>query len=126
MFTDLAIEGGAFADQVAALADEQQQGGPGFIAWGFHQGAAGDGGAMDGGQVGVIGFVAGIDRLAVLLGDEGVKDACLEAGGGEGALDEAVITSGAFDGDESIVELVLGEGMADLSRYFSQLLSFCV
>ena len=50
----------------------------------------------------------------ILLGDEGVDDAGLEAGGGEGALDEAVIAAGAFDGDEAVVELVLGEGVPDL------------
>ena len=107
---DLAVEGRAFADQVAAMADDQLQGGPGFIACRFEQSAAGDGGAVDGGQIGVIGFVAGIDGLAILFGDEGMEDARLEAGGGEGALDEAVIAAGAFDGDEAIAELVLGEG----------------
>src|SRR6185312_8035627 len=114
VIADLAVQRGAFADEVAALADEQQQGGPGFIACRFHQGAAGDGGAMDSGQVGVVAFVAGINRLTVLLGNEGMEDACLEAGGGEGSLDESVIASGAFDGDEAIVELVLVEGVPDL------------
>ena len=114
MVADLAVEGGAFADQVAAMADEQLQGGPGLVAGGFEQGAAGDGGAMDGGQVGVVGLVAGIDGLAILLGDEGMEDAGLEAGGGEGALHEAVIAAGAFDGDEAVAELVRGEGLADL------------
>ena len=114
VFADLAVEGGAFADQVAAMADDKLQGGPGLVAGGLEQGEAGDGGAMDGGQVGVVGLVAGIDGLAILLGDEGMEDACLEAGGGEGALHEAVIASGAFDGDEAVVELVRGEGLADL------------
>jgi hypothetical protein len=111
---DLAVEGGAFADQVAAVADDQLQGGPGFIAAGLEQGAAGDGGAVEGGQVGVIGLGAGVDGLAVLLGDEGVQDACLEAGGGEGPLDEAVIAAGTFDGHQAIAELVGGEGVPDL------------
>ena len=64
---------------------------------------------MDGGQVGVVGLVAGIDGLAVLLGGEGMEDAGLEAGGGEGALHEAVVAAGAFDGDEAIVEVVVRE-----------------
>ena len=114
VFADLAVQGGAFTDQVAAMADEQLQGGPGVVAGGFEQGEAGDGGAMHGAQVGVVGLVAGIDGLAVLLGDEGVEDAGLEAGGGEGALHEAVIAAGAFDGDEAVVELVRVEGLADL------------
>ena len=43
-----------------------------------------------------------------------MKDARLEAGGGEGALDEAVIAAGAFDGDEAVAELMVGEGLADV------------
>jgi hypothetical protein len=35
---------------------------------------------VQGGEVGVGGLVAQIDGLAVLLGDEGVKDAVLEDG----------------------------------------------
>jgi hypothetical protein len=42
-----------------------------------------------------------------------VDHAGLEAGGGKGALDNAVIASGAFDGHEAIVELVVGEGLAN-------------
>ena len=106
VFADLAVEGGAFADEVAAMADEQLQGRPGLVAGGFEQGEAGDGGAVDGGQVGVVGLVAGIDGLAELLGGEGMDDAGLEAGGGEGALDDAVIAAGAFDGDEAVAEVV--------------------
>ena len=111
---DLAVERSALADEVTALADEQEQGGPSFVACGFEESAAGDRGAVDGGQVGVVGFVAGIDGLAILFGDEGMEDARLEAGRGEAALDEAVIAAGAFDGDEAVGELVSGEGRADL------------
>ena len=44
---DLAVEGGAFADEVAAVTDDELEGGPGFVARGFEQGATGDGGAVD-------------------------------------------------------------------------------
>src|SRR5262249_7590327 len=111
---DLAVEGGALADQAAAMADEQEQGGPGLVAGGLQEGAAGDGGPVQRGQVGVVGLVAGIDTLAILLGDEGVHDAGLEAGGGKGALDQAVVAAGALDGDQAVAELVGGEGIADL------------
>lgn len=114
VIADLAVERRAFANQVAAMADDELQGGPGFIAGGFEQCAAGDRGAVDGGQVGVVGFVAGINGLAVVLGDEGMEDAGLEAGGGEGALYEAVIAAGPFDGDEAVAELVVLEGLPDL------------
>jgi hypothetical protein len=112
VLTDLADEGGAFADQVTAMANDQLQLGPGLVAFLFLQSTAGDGGAVQGGEVGVVGLDAGIDRLSILLGDEGMEDACLEAGGGEGALDETMVTTGAFDGDDAIEELVLGEGLA--------------
>jgi hypothetical protein len=111
---NLAVESGAFAYQIAAVADEQLQRGPGLIARGFHEGAAGDRGAMDGSQVLVIGLITGINGLAVLLGDERMDDACLKTGTGEGALHDAVITAGAFDGDETVAELVLSKGSADL------------
>jgi hypothetical protein len=114
MVADLAVESGAFVDQVAAVADDELQGGPGFIAAGLAQRTAGDGSAVDGGEVGVVGLVAGIDGLAVLLGDEGVQDARLEAGGGEGALNEAVIAAGAFDGDKAIVECMSSKCLPDL------------
>src|SRR5262245_57817849 len=114
VIADLAVEGGAFADQVAAVADDELQAGPSLIAAGLLQGAAGDGGAVDGGQVGVVGLVAGIDGLAILFGDEGVQDACLETGSGAGALDAAVVAAGACDGDETIAEVVGGKGPADL------------
>jgi hypothetical protein len=114
MVADLAVEGGAFADQVAAVADQQLQGGPGFVTGRFEQGAAGDGGAMNCEQVRVIGLVAGVDGLTILLGGEGMQDAGLEAGGGEAALDEAMIAAGAFDGDETVAELVVGKSLPDL------------
>ena len=44
-----------------------------------------------------------------------MEDARLEAGGGEGALDEAMIAAGAFDGDEAVKDVVFGEGMTHLS-----------
>src|SRR5260370_24029164 len=111
---NVAVEGGAFADQVAAVADDELQRGPGLVAGGFEQRATGDGRTMDGGQVGVVGFVAGIDRLAVVLGDKGMQDARLETSRGEGALHDPVIASGAFDGDHTVTDLVLVEGAPDV------------
>ena len=70
------------------------------------QAEAVDGGALDGGQVGVVGLVAGVGGEAELLGGEGMDDAGLEAGGGEGALDRPVIVAGALDGDDEVAEVV--------------------
>ena len=51
------------------------------------QAEAVDGGALDGGEVGVVGLVAGIGRESELLGGQGMDDPGLEAGVGEGAAD---------------------------------------
>ncbi len=59
-------------------------------------------------------LVPGSTGWRYCLVTNGVQDARLEASGGEGTLDEAVIAAGAFDGDEAITELVLGKGVADL------------
>ena len=66
----------------------------------------------DGGQIGVVGFIARVGRLAVLLGGEGMDQADLEAGLSEGALDGSMVFAGAFDGDDEIAELVLDHGLA--------------
>ena len=71
------------------------------------QAEAVDGGAVDGGQVGVVGLVAGVGGLAELLGGERVDDADLEAGGGEGPLGRAVIASGPLDGDDQVGQAVV-------------------
>jgi hypothetical protein len=100
-------------DQVASMANDELQSGPGLVAFLLLERAAGDRGAVQGSEVNVVGLVAGIDGLPVLLGDEGVNDACLEAGSGEGALDKTVVASGTFDGGDAVEELVVGEGLAD-------------
>ena len=69
----------------------------GFV---LQQAEAVDGGAVDGGEVGVVGFVAGIGGLAKLFGGVGVKDADLESRLGEGALDRAVVASRPLDDDD--------------------------
>ena len=115
VLANLAVEGGALADQVAAVADDELQGGPGLVAGRLEQRTACDGGAVDGVQIGVVGLVARIDGLAILLGDEGVQNARLEASTGEAALDDAVIAAGTLDGDETVAELVRGKGVSNLS-----------
>src|SRR5208282_6666465 len=99
VITNLTVEGSALADQIPAMANEQLQGSPGLVPGRFQQGTARDGSAVDGGQVGIVGLVAGIDRLTVLLGGEGMEDARLETGRRKGALHDPVIAARAFNGD---------------------------
>src|SRR5262249_622417 len=44
---------------------------------------------------------------------EGVDDARLDASRGEGPLDHAVVTARPLDGDEEVLQFVLGSGRAD-------------
>jgi hypothetical protein len=112
-FTDLTLQDRVLVDQVAALAAEELDGdvqvGPG----GFEETEAVGGGAPDGGQVGVVGLVAEIGRLALLLGSEGMDQARVEAGLAEGQLHRPMILAGAFDGDDDILEIVLAHGLAN-------------
>ncbi len=43
-----------------------------------------------------------------------MEDACLKTGGSKGALHDAMVPTGTFDGDEPVSYLVSGEGCADL------------
>ena len=112
-FTDLTLQDGVLVDQVAAMAAEQLDGevviGPGR----FEQAEAVGGGPPDGGQVGVVGLVAGVGGLTVLLGREGMDQARFEVGLAEGVLHRAMVFAGAFDGDDEVGQLVLAHGLAD-------------
>jgi hypothetical protein len=52
------------------------------------------------GSGGRLRLVGRVGRLPELLGSKRMDDADLEAGGGEGVLDDMVIASGPFDGDD--------------------------
>ena len=88
------------ADEVAAVPGQQLESDEDRVGLGLEQAEAVDGGAVDGGEIGVVGLVAGVGGLSELLGGEGVDDADLEAGLGEGALDRSVVAAGALDGDD--------------------------
>ena len=45
-----------------------------------------------------------------------MDDPCLEAGGGQGALDRPVIMTGLFDGGDEIVDLMGGDGLTQLGH----------
>src|SRR6266850_5177799 len=53
-------------------------------------------------------------RLAELFGRERVDDAGLEAGGGEGVLNGAMVTAGPLDGDHEVAQVVVAAGPAEL------------
>ena len=79
----------------------------------LQQAEAVDGGAMDCGEVGVVGFVAWIGGLAILLGGVGVKDADFDLRFGEGSLDRAVVASRPLDDGDQVFDTMPCQGLAD-------------
>src|SRR5262249_8524562 len=70
--------------------------------------------AVHGEEVAVVGLVVRVSDWAELFGSEGVDDARVEAGGGEGALGEPVVAAGALDDDQEIVEAVVVRGLTEV------------
>src|SRR5262245_21104541 len=95
------------------MTDQELKRRPRFVAPELDQREATDRGAMQGRQVGVVGLVARVGGLAELFGGEGVDNAGLEAGGGEGVLDRAVVATGAFDGDQEVFQVVVVDRLAE-------------
>jgi hypothetical protein len=94
--------------------NEELKSGQLLVEAGFDQGEAVDGGAVNGRQVGVVGLVTGVGRLAELFGGKGMDNAGLLAGGGEGLLGGSVVATRALDGDEEVTNVVLAQGLAEL------------
>ena len=84
---DLVAKGDVLGDEVAAVAGQELELGVERVGLVLEEAEAVDGGAMDGGEVGVVGLVAGIGGLSELLGGEGMDDPDLEPGVSEGGLD---------------------------------------
>ena len=82
-----------------------------LFEWQLGECKADDGRAMVRGQVVVVGLVAGVGRLAKLLGGERLQHADLVTGGGERALRRQMIVAGPFDRHEQVHQSVLGLGL---------------
>ena len=106
MFEHLLLDGDALVHQLASVSGQQLEPDVGGIGFGLRQTEAVDGGAMDGGEVGVVGLVAGIRGESILFGGVGVDDADLEPCLPEGAPDRAVIASGTLDDHDRILDVV--------------------
>src|SRR5262245_3023993 len=113
LLADLALQLAGLVHQIAAVSAEQLHmeilGRPRRL----DEAEAVDGGAKDGGQVAVVGLVVGIGGLAVLLGGVRVDQADVPAELAAGALHGAMVLAGAFDGDDEVAEVVLGQGLAE-------------
>ena len=113
VFPDLTAEPRGFPDEVAAVSGPvlqfEEHGRPdhGDEPESVH------GGVVDRLEVGVVGLVTGVDGLAELVGGQGVDEADLEAGLGEGSFHDRVIASGAFDDDDEVEEVMLLDGLLD-------------
>jgi hypothetical protein len=108
MFKHLLLESDSLLHQATAVPSQQLELDVDRVGFMLRQSEAVDGGAMDGGEVGVVGLVAGIGGEPILLGGVGVNDADFEPGGAESALDRPVIPSGAFDDHDDVLDVVPG------------------
>ena len=97
MFEHLLPEHDILLDEPATVPRQELEADVDRIGFVLQQAEAVDGGAVDCGEVGVVGFVARIGGLAILFGGVGMKDADLESRLGEGALDRAVVASRPLD-----------------------------
>ena len=113
MFTDLTSKFGSLADEVATVSGQELESDGEGVGDRLGESEAVDGGSVDGGEVGVVGFVAGIGGLSELLGGEGVDDPGVEAGVPEGLPDDLVVASGSFDGDNQVEDLVRVAGLSN-------------
>jgi hypothetical protein len=113
VLADLASERRTFANQVAAMPNAQLQLPPSLGQSVFQKREAVYGSTMNGLEIVVVGFVAGVSGLPELLGGEGMHQACLESGFGKSIFDGMVIAAGTFDGDQTIAQAELAQGGAD-------------
>jgi hypothetical protein len=113
VLADLALQGAAFADEIAAMTNEQLQLAIGFVPVGFKQREAIDGGAMNSGEVVVVSFAIGIARLAELFGSERMHDTRFQTSLLKSAQDKLVIPTRALDGDDQVTKMVLSQSMTD-------------
>ena len=104
MFEHLLPKYDVLLDQVATVPRQELKLDIDRIGFVFQQAEPVDRGAVHSEEIGVVGFVAGIGRLAVLLGGVGVKDADLDPGVGEGDLDRTVVASGPLDDGDHVLD----------------------
>ena len=112
MFVDLAAQRNALLDQVTPVPRQQLETDREGIGRRFEQAETIDGAALHGGQIGVVGLVAGVGGLPMLLGGQRVDDPDLEARLGEGTLDGAVVASRPLDNHDLIPDPGLLQGGA--------------
>lgn len=92
--------------EVPAVTRQQWEGLPGLVRVRFAEGEAHGRGAVDGGQVVVVGLVVGVGRLAEALAGEGMHDAGLEVGPPKGIADGVMIPAGVFAGHQDVAPVV--------------------
>ena len=96
---------------------EQAQVLPVVIEVGFEQRTTVDGSAMDGEEIGVVGFVAGVGGLAKLLGGEGMDDARLQAGGRPRASTTGRVEWEVLDWNTKAIDFYDGLGARPMSGW---------
>ncbi len=103
MFKHFLLDRDFLSNEAAPVPGQELEANEDGIGLMLEQAKAVDGGAVDGGEVGIIGFVAGIGGLSILFRGEGVNDADLEARRGESALNRSVIAARAARRDDDVL-----------------------
>lgn len=98
---------GVFIDEIAAVSSQGLEFEVEFGPDRLEESEAELGGAEDGGDVGVVGFVVGIGRLSELARSVRVHEPGFELGELASALEVAVVGAGHFDCDDEIANVVL-------------------
>ena len=81
---------------------------------GLEQAEAVDGGAVDAGEVVIVGLVARVGGLAKMFAGEGVHQPRLPAAAPHRALHRPMVLAGALDGGDQIADVMGGGGLPDL------------
>lgn len=109
---DLALEPGAFVDEITSMPGEELQGQVAWCPGLAEQSEAIDGSAEDGDEIMVIGFDIAMFGLAIVAGGKGVYKPGVEACIAEGSPDDLVIGCGHLDTDDGVLESVLFDRFA--------------
>jgi len=113
VFANLAGEGGGLFDEAAAMTCSELQFRVRRFEFQIAQPEPCHSRSVLSIQIGLIGLVTRIGRHAVLLGGKRMHNARFKTGASKGPLGRKVVIARSFDDDESVLNAMLGLGLAN-------------